>query len=109
MKIYLADLVHTYSVSNNSLLVPLNIGFIKAYAKQEHGDSVDIKLFKHPEKLLEEVYNEKPAIVGLSNYGWNEQLNLKIGQKIREMHPETLIVMGGPNIDDESKYRLEFL
>ena len=109
MKIYLADLVHTYSVSNNSLLVPLNIGYIKAYAKQEHGDSVDIKLFKHPKKLLEEVYNEKPDIVGLSNYGWNEQLNLKIGQKIREMHPETLIVMGGPNIDSESKYRLEFL
>jgi len=109
MKIYLADLAHTYSVVDDSLMIPLNIGFLKAYAMQEHGDAIDIKLFKHPEKLLEEIFKEKPAIVGLTNYGWNIQLNLRIGQKIREIHPEVLIVMGGPNVDDEDKYRLEFL
>jgi radical SAM superfamily enzyme YgiQ (UPF0313 family) len=109
MKIYLADLVHTYSVRDNSLLVPLNIGYIKAYAVQEHGPSVDIRLFKHPEKLLTAVYEEEPAIVGLSNYGWNEQLNLEIGRKIRNMYPDTLIVTGGPNIDTGQERRLEYL
>ena len=109
MKILLADLMHTYSVRDTSLIVPLNIGYIKAYAVAEHGPLVDIRLFKHPEKLLTQLYNEQPEIVGLSNYGWNEQLNIKIGGKIRELYPDTLIVLGGPNIDIKPDLRLEFM
>ena len=73
-KIFLADLAHTYSVGTTDLLMPLNIGFIKAYAVKEHGASVDIALFKHPEKLLARIDKERPEIIGFSNYGWNENL-----------------------------------
>jgi len=108
-KIFLADLAHSYSVQDSSMLVPLNIGYIKAYVVAEHGSSVDIKLFKHPEKLLAIAEKERPDIVGFSNYGWNENLNRVIGGYIRKILPDALIVAGGPNIDPHSKFRLDFL
>ena len=58
MLIYLADLAHTYSTKNESLMVPLNIGFIKAYAKKQHGNNIDIKLFKNPDELLKTFYKK---------------------------------------------------
>jgi radical SAM superfamily enzyme YgiQ (UPF0313 family) len=88
--------------------VPLNIGFIKAYSVAAHSDSVDIRLFKHPEKLLKELLVERPEIVGLSNYTWNSNLNIAVGRYIREVLPECLIIVGGPNIDDEENRRLAF-
>ena len=90
-KIFLADLAHTYSVRDAALLTPLNIGYIKAYAVAEHGANVDITLFKHPEKLLSKIVEERPDIIGLSNYGWNENLNRSIGGYIRKILPLSLI------------------
>ena len=44
LKIYLADLTYaTVSLATDSL--PLNIGFVAAYCKQQFGEKVDIKLF----------------------------------------------------------------
>ena len=63
-EIFLADLAHTYSVENSSLTVPLGLGYIKAYSVSAHGPSVDISLFKHPEKFLARVTEEKPEIIG---------------------------------------------
>jgi radical SAM superfamily enzyme YgiQ (UPF0313 family) len=108
-KIFLADLAHTYSVQDSSMLVPLNIGYLKAYAVAMHGSSVDIKLFKHPEKILSCVEKERPDVIGFSSYGWNENLNRVIGSHIRKILPDALIVAGGPNIDPAPEYRLEFL
>ncbi len=109
VKIYLADLAHTHSIEDMGLSVPLGIGYIKAYADSQHGAGVGISLFKHPEKLLAAAAETPPDIIGLSNYGWNENLNRVIGGYIRKTYPETLIIAGGPNIDSESERRLGFL
>ena len=34
----------------------------------------------------------------LSNYMWNENLNLFYAQLVKKISPKTLIIMGGPNI-----------
>ncbi|MDP7044051.1 MAG: radical SAM protein, partial [Alphaproteobacteria bacterium] len=99
MRVYLADLTHTYSLPDSALTVPLNIGYIKVHAVQEMGPEVEIRLFKHPEKLLAAVHDAPPDVLGLSNYGWNEQINLHLGRCLREKHPHMLMVAGGPNID----------
>jgi radical SAM superfamily enzyme YgiQ (UPF0313 family) len=109
MKILLADLAHTASVDDASLPVPLNIGFIKAYLRQEHGAAVDVRLFKHPERFLEAAIDERPQILGFSNYGWNDKLNQAVGGYLREKLPDTLIVAGGPNVDPDPARRLAFL
>ena len=100
MLIYLADLAHTYSTTNESLMVPLNIGYVKAYAVNEHKNDVNIELFKDPNELLKAFYKKPPDLLGLSNYGWNQDLNYKIGKFIKQEFPKTIIVSGGPNIDE---------
>jgi radical SAM superfamily enzyme YgiQ (UPF0313 family) len=108
-KIYLADLAHTYSVDNSSLTVPLNIGYIAASTEFQLGQTVNIKLFKHPEKLLAAIHTEPPEIIGFANYGWNSELNHAIGTYIRHRIANILIVAGGPNIDSDRNNRRAFL
>ncbi len=109
MKIYLLDLAHTHSVTDSSLTVPLGIGYIKAYLKQEMGDDIDVTLFKNPTEVLSRIGEDQPDVVGFANYGWNRDLNHKIGSYIREILPDTLMVAGGPNIDHEDEARINFL
>ena len=109
-KIYLSDFAHTFGVDTKNLLIPINIGFIKAYAVAKHGFSIDISLFKHPEKFLAGISKDSPEIFGLSNYGWNENLNLKVGQYVRKLLPDSLIMAGGPSVPDEDeKQQLVYL
>lgn len=109
MHIYLLDLAHTQTVTDHSLTVPLGIAYIKAYVLQEMGAGVTVTLFKHPEEVLARVEEDKPEIVGFSNYGWNRDLNLKVGAHIRTVLPNSLLVAGGPNIDVGADLRIEFL
>jgi len=109
MLVYFADLAHTYSTENESLMVPLNIGYLKSYVLKQHKNNVDIKLFKDPNKLLKAFYKKPPDLLGLSNYGWNEDLNLRIGKFIKMEFPKTTIISGGPNMDDKTECRIDFL
>lgn len=97
LKIYLADLVHDYLPGN--YIVPLNIGLIDIYLKNQFGNKVEIKLFKSSKKLLDEFRRlPKPDIVGFSNYSWNQELNRHLMSLIIQESPKTVIVSGGPHI-----------
>lgn len=108
-RIYLADLAHCASVPDAALPVPLSIGYVAAYAKAYFGDSVDIRLFKHPERFLEAIHANPPHVIGFANYGWNANLNLTIGRYARALIPDALIVAGGPNLDPEPARRIAYL
>lgn len=108
-KIFLADLAHTYGVADHVLTMPLGIGYVKAYAIDALGDSVDIRLFKHPERFLAAVHDQQPHVIGFANYGWNQNLNREIGRYVRKAAPRALIVAGGPNIDPGASRRAAFM
>jgi radical SAM superfamily enzyme YgiQ (UPF0313 family) len=108
-KIFLADLAHTGSVTDQSLTVPLGIGYVKAYCDRALGDKVAIRLFKRPDKFLAAAEAEPPHVFGFANYGWNANLNRDVGRYIRKKFPDALIVAGGPNIDPQNDRRLAFL
>ena len=79
MLIYLADLAHTYSTKNESLMIPLNIGYLKAYALEQHKDKVEIKLFKDPQKLLEALdYTPSSGEIIVSNKNFKKIGSIKI-------------------------------
>jgi len=109
MRILLADLAHTYSTDDVSLIVPLGLGYIKAYALARQGETISIDLYKHPERLLKAAANTRPTLIGLANYGWNENLNKAIGTFLRDQYPEVILVAGGPNIDPDPVQRAAFL
>ena len=97
-KIFLADLTYVNKGKEWTIVpFPLNIAFIAAYTQKLFPDTFDIRLFKEPEKFLEAITNEKPDIVGFSNYIWNKNLALKFAKHLKELHPNCITVMGGPN------------
>jgi radical SAM superfamily enzyme YgiQ (UPF0313 family) len=108
-KVLLLDLAHTTTVDTSSMIVPLGLGYLKAYLVREFGDLVDVRIFKHPERALAYAASEKPDIIGLANYVWNRQLNLKIGQYLHSKFPDALFVAGGPNIDIDPDRQAQFL
>jgi len=103
--IYLGDLVHNY-ISKGPFMFPINIGYISSYTTSLYGDDVDIRLFKFPGDLLNAIKKEKPDIIGLSNYTWNLDLNVKIMDYCKTVSPDILTVLGGPDyvVDKQDAY-----
>ncbi|MBM3302205.1 MAG: cobalamin-dependent protein, partial [Deltaproteobacteria bacterium] len=109
VRIFLADLTHT-EVCIVSETIPLNVGMIASYAKQEFGDQVEISLFKFPDRFLEALERDKPDIVGVSNYAWNSRLAEWACRKAKERNPDVLTVKGGWNFPlDHPEDRLTFM
>ncbi|MBI3021741.1 MAG: radical SAM protein [Candidatus Omnitrophica bacterium] len=104
LKVYLGDLVHNVTAGGNVMsgnidfTVPLNVGCIAANLKKELGGQVDVRLFKYASDLLAAVDRTPPAVLGVSNYAWNNDLNDQIGQYVKKYYPNVFIVMGGPAI-----------
>ncbi len=108
--IYLCDLTHT-AHGVVSEFVPYGIGCIKSFfhAHSRFGKDVEVKLFKFPADLAEAFPQDLPAVVGLSNYIWNSELAYAFARRIKELSPETLVVMGGPNYPLEADQQRAWL
>src|SRR5690606_27707723 len=59
----------------------------------------------YPGRLADALREDPPDVLMLSNYMWNEQLSLHFARKAKQLRPDTLVVLGGPNIciEDERK------
>lgn len=97
MKIWLTDLTYTQQTISSDV-VPAAIGMLAEYTLQElSSHNLDVRVFKYPEDLAVALQSETPDILGLSNYVWNALLSHAFAKVVKENHPETKIVMGGPN------------
>ncbi len=108
LPVYLADLRHTYMGVLGSDAMPLNVGYLKAVMDRDLPD-VASRLFVYPEKLLEALREAPPRVLMLSNYTWNEQLSLHAARVAKSIRPDTLVVMGGPNIHDEPSRQTRYV
>jgi radical SAM superfamily enzyme YgiQ (UPF0313 family) len=107
LKIYLADLA--YDTVRTNYVVPLNIAYIAALVKERYVSDVDVKIFKYPHELEENINEFPPDILGLSNYSWNERLNHVFLKLARRVKPDIITVMGGPNIRTDHEGIEEYL
>tara|TARA_B100001964_G_scaffold245697_1_gene334909 strand:+ start:2747 stop:4819 length:2073 start_codon:yes stop_codon:yes gene_type:complete len=104
MKIFIGDLAHsTIIITNNH--TPLNIGFIAAYIKSILKDKVDIRLYKNPDKLLDDIKKDPPDILGLSNYIWCQSVSEDIFQFYKKIKKDGIAVWGGPNFPVNELYK----
>ena len=108
LKIYLCDLTHE-TVILVSDTIPLNVGYIGAYAKKMFGDKIEISLFKYADKLIEAVKNDPPDVLALSNYSWNSLLSERAAEIAKSINPKIVTIQGGPNFPHASNLQLEFL
>jgi radical SAM superfamily enzyme YgiQ (UPF0313 family) len=57
----------------------------------------------YPQDLLNRIYEESPDIVGFSCYIWNIEHVLRIASSLKKILPETVIVLGGPEVSYDSQ------
>ena len=104
MKVFLADLVHNHHAGDNQVsgeqdfVVPLNIANIASFVRSQIESDIEIKLFKYPTLLINELKSNQPDVIGFSHYIWNTQLNLKIVDYVKKCYPNLIVVFGGPTI-----------
>jgi radical SAM superfamily enzyme YgiQ (UPF0313 family) len=96
-EIWLADLTYTQQTVAADTM-PNAIGCIATYLEERVQLAEPVKLFKYPEKLVSELEKGKfPRVIGFSNYVWNLKLSYGFAEVIKNQHPETIVVFGGPN------------
>ena len=107
--IWLADLTYTQQqISSESM--PYAIAGIATFAEKNLNLDHPIKLFKYPENFIDTIKeNGVPEIIGFSNYMWNKELSLSFARRIKELSPDTIIVMGGPNYPVNENEQKNFL
>ncbi len=92
---------------------PLALLYLKAYLVENRtlvAEDVQILEFKRsdsPEEIARRVLQGAPEIVGLSCYVWNIKALTAAARRIKELRPEVLIVLGGPEVGPVARSVLE--
>ena len=102
VSVYLADLRYNYSGVLATDCMPTGVAYMKA-VMDERLPEVKSRLFAYPDRLWGAIQTDPPDVLMVSNYCWNEALSLHFGKLVKRMRPETLVVMGGPNISLEEE------
>jgi radical SAM superfamily enzyme YgiQ (UPF0313 family) len=97
VRVYLADLRHNFSGVLANDCMPLGVAYMKAVMDRDL-PGVQSRLFAYPDRLQAALESEPPHVLMLTNYMWNETLSFHFAKLAKRLHPETLVVMGGPNI-----------
>ncbi len=111
MRVYLADLFHLGGAQNPDTApytVPLGIGYVASMAKRRV-DGITIELFRDPNRLLETIKRQPAQVLGFSIANWNLDLTRRVARLVRAWSPETILVAGGPCVDDEDAAIVDFL
>jgi len=106
--VYLASLSHS-SLRSQVDDMPLAIGDVAAYLDLKFPGELNISLFRYPEDLKQAIKNQKPHIVGFSNYYWTESISKAWATEIKKIDSNVLIIMGGPNFPIDEARQLNFL
>ena len=97
LKVFFGDLMHTWT-GGGIYTTPLNIGYVGSYLKKklyESNISVEVKLFKDANKIIDAIKDCKPDVVALGFFVWNEKLNKLVFDYIKDNFPKILTVGGG--------------
>ncbi len=88
--------------------MPLNVGNIKAVLDRDLPE-VTSRVFVYPDRLLDAVRESPPDVIMFSNYIWNEPLDLHFARIVKQLNPNALTVMGGPNIFIEDDRKADYM
>ncbi|MGC9324195.1 MAG: B12-binding domain-containing radical SAM protein [Desulfomonilia bacterium] len=97
---------YSYSIEN----IPLAAGYLASYAHSTCGHErmaicpPEIMNIGGDAALLNWLEDQEPHVVGFSCYLWNIDRTLYLCRRIRELLPETDILLGGPEISLDNDY-----
>ena len=88
--------------------IPLGLGLIGSYLL-EQVPNIELKVLKLMSEILDYINNEKPDILGITNYMWNTNLSVKISKIAQAVNPDILLVFGGPEINRKHMEKERFI
>ena len=110
LNVMFGDLNYVNRQTVNAQYIPLAIGLIAQYAKQQFGDDINVALYRNVDKFIEDAAQNPPDVVGLSIYYWNNAQSQYLVKRLREMFgKKVIIVLGGPSIDTDKEEQHRFL
>jgi len=93
---------------NGNMYLPYSSGILWAYVSQFVDIQENYKLADiYFEKIEPRLYIDKVDGIDIalfSNYGWNTNYHLSIAKLIKEKYPNCLIIIGGPNAQQDESY-----
>ena len=96
IRVLLCDPRHS-TVGSHSNYVPIGIGFIGSYIKEQIKNvEIDLVLSIDPTEIFDLLKNWQPDIVASSNYIWNSSISSLICDEAKKIKPNTLCILGGP-------------
>ena len=107
-RVYLADLRHNYLGVLANDCMPLGVAYMKAVMDRDL-PGVESRIFAYPDRLSEAILSEPPDVLMLSDYCWNEALTLHFAALAKEVRPDTLVVVGGPNLPLDGHRQIAFV
>jgi radical SAM superfamily enzyme YgiQ (UPF0313 family) len=86
-------------------LLPYSVGLLQAYAQEHAAEQHDFLLPIYRRTSVADAVEHLAGaeVVGFSTYVWNVRASLAIAEALKEAHPETLVVFGGPSVPDRSE------
>lgn len=105
MKLYFFQCQESYG---NAIYLPYSSAILWAYVKQfdiikNNFTLGDIFFEKIPIKdYIDRI--ENPDIFLFSNYGWNTNYHLTLAKLLKELYPNCLVIIGGPNAQQQETY-----
>ena len=108
IKISLCDLANDLNGIDNKS-IPLGIGFLAAYCKKNHGDLIDVNIFRTYKEFYEDCLVRPPDIAGFGSYDWNYNLTLKTIKYLKNVNSDSLVVFGGANAEIDMNDNKKFL
>lgn len=95
--------------------VPLAAGYMKLLARARGlEDRFDIEVLPSSDAsrlgdqaLVEEIVAREPWMLGFTCYLWNVERTLWAAARVKSLRPETLIVIGGPEVTPDNAWVLE--
>tara|TARA_Y100000590_G_scaffold466049_1_gene640164 strand:+ start:8282 stop:10357 length:2076 start_codon:yes stop_codon:yes gene_type:complete len=84
----------------SNIQIPLSVGLIASYLKNQIPE-IDVCVLKSSEDIEKYIRTNKPDVLGSCNYLWNTNIANRLSNYARELNPKTLIVYGGPEINQK--------
>lgn len=107
-RVFLADLRYNFMGVLANDTAPLGVGYMKAVMDRDLPGQIDSRLFAYPDHLTTALKQSPPDILMLSDYCWNESLSLFFCKLAKQINPNVLTVMGGPNMVLEPERQIAF-
>ncbi|MBR2079965.1 MAG: DUF4080 domain-containing protein [Clostridia bacterium] len=96
------------SINSKYIHSSLSVWYLYASAKKLCSEAVEVSVIEgtineNEDEIIKRLLDKKPDLIAFSTYIWNIKTVLSVAEKIKKERPNTIIVLGGPEVSFNQK------